>query len=121
MTHAIVARQAGGPEVLTYEDIERPVPGPGQLLVKVGAAGVNFIDTYKRSGTYKVPFPFTPGSEAAGTVSLFVVRAVTVTQISAVRTRPAHWVELSRASQSCAFRPHQRQPSTSAASAAGPL
>ena len=68
MTHAIVARQAGGPEVLIYEDIERPVPGPGQLLVKVGAAGVNFIDTYKRSGTYKVPFPFTPGSEAAGTV-----------------------------------------------------
>ena len=68
MTHAIVARQAGGPEVLTYEDVERPVPGPGQLLVKVGAAGVNFIDTYKRSGTYKVPFPFTPGSEAAGTV-----------------------------------------------------
>ncbi|OAE01434.1 quinone oxidoreductase [Arthrobacter sp. OY3WO11] len=68
MTHAIVARQAGGPEVLTYEDIERPVPRPGQLLVKVGAAGVNFIDTYKRSGTYKVPFPFTPGSEAAGTI-----------------------------------------------------
>lgn len=68
MTHAIVARQAGGPEVLTYEDVERPVPGPSQLLVKVGAAGVNFIDTYKRSGTYKVPFPFTPGSEAAGTV-----------------------------------------------------
>lgn len=68
MTHAIVARQAGGPEVLTYEDVERPVPGPGQLLVKVGAAGVNFIDTYKRSGTYKVPFPFTPGSEAAGTI-----------------------------------------------------
>jgi NADPH2:quinone reductase len=68
MTHAIVARQAGGPEVLTYEEIEQPVPGPNQLLVKVGAAGVNFIDTYKRSGTYKVPFPFTPGSEAAGTV-----------------------------------------------------
>ena len=68
MTHAIVARQAGGPEVLTYEDVKRPVPGPGQLLMKVGAAGVNFIDTYKRSGTYKVPFPFTPGSEAAGTV-----------------------------------------------------
>lgn len=68
MTHAIVAREAGGPEVLTYAEIDRPVPGPGQLLVKVGAAGVNFIDTYKRSGTYKVPFPFTPGSELAGTV-----------------------------------------------------
>ncbi|MGX1161600.1 NADPH2:quinone reductase [Arthrobacter sp. SLBN-100] len=68
MTHAIVARQAGGPEVLGYADVDKPGPGPGQLLVKVAAAGVNFIDTYKRSGTYKVPFPFTPGSEAAGTV-----------------------------------------------------
>ncbi|MFJ6076681.1 quinone oxidoreductase family protein [Pseudarthrobacter sp. NPDC092419] len=68
MTHAIVAREAGGPEVLAHTEIDRPAPGPGQLLVKVGAAGVNFIDTYKRSGTYKVPFPFTPGSELAGTV-----------------------------------------------------
>ncbi|MGN7148726.1 quinone oxidoreductase family protein [Arthrobacter sp. SAFR-179] len=68
MTHAIVARQAGGPEVLEYTEIERPVPGPGQVLFKVGAAGVNFIDTYKRSGTYKVQYPFTPGTEAAGTV-----------------------------------------------------
>lgn len=68
MTHAIVARQAGGPEVLDYVEVEPPTPGPGQLLIHVGAAGVNFIDTYKRSGTYKVPYPFTPGSEAAGTV-----------------------------------------------------
>ncbi|MFF1882300.1 quinone oxidoreductase family protein [Pseudarthrobacter sp. NPDC058196] len=68
MTHAIVARQAGGPEVLEYAGVEPPTPGPGQLLFKVGAAGVNFIDTYKRSGTYKVQYPFTPGSEAAGTV-----------------------------------------------------
>ncbi|KNH17079.1 NADPH--quinone reductase [Arthrobacter sp. ZBG10] len=68
MTHAIVARQAGGPEVLEYQDVERPTPGSGQLLIKVGAAGVNFIDTYKRSGAYQVPYPFTPGSEAAGTV-----------------------------------------------------
>lgn len=68
MTHAIVARQAGGPEVLEYTEVEPPVPGPGQLLFRVGAAGVNFIDTYKRSGTYKVSYPFIPGSEAAGTV-----------------------------------------------------
>lgn len=68
MTHAIVAGQAGGPEVLSYVPVERPVPGPGQLLVKVAAAGVNFIDTYKRSGVYKVLYPFIPGSEAAGTV-----------------------------------------------------
>jgi len=68
MTHAIVAGQAGGPEVLSYVPVERPVPGPGQLLIQVAAAGVNFIDTYKRSGVYKVQYPFTPGSEAAGTV-----------------------------------------------------
>ncbi len=66
--HAIVARQSGGPEVLQLAEVERPVPGPGQLLVKVAAAGVNFIDTYQRSGVYKVQFPFTPGSEMAGTV-----------------------------------------------------
>ncbi len=66
--HAITAREAGGPEVLTLSERELPVPGPGQLLVKVTAAGVNFIDTYKRSGAYKVQYPFTPGSEAAGTV-----------------------------------------------------
>ncbi|MBT2247249.1 quinone oxidoreductase [Arthrobacter sp. BHU FT2] len=68
MTHAIVAQQAGGPEVLAYTEVERPEPGPGQLLVKVAAAGVNFIDTYKRGGVYKVPYPFIPGGEAAGTV-----------------------------------------------------
>jgi NADPH2:quinone reductase len=68
MTHAIVARQPGGPEVLDFTEIDRPVPGPGQLLVKVAATGVNFIETYQRSGTYKVTYPFTPGSEAAGVV-----------------------------------------------------
>jgi len=68
MTHAIVARQPGGPEVLDFTEIDRPVPGPGQLLVKVAATGVNFIETYQRSGTYKVAYPFTPGSEAAGVV-----------------------------------------------------
>jgi NADPH2:quinone reductase len=66
--HAIVARQSGGPEVLEFAEVERPTPGPGQLLVKVAATGVNFIETYQRGGMYKVTYPFTPGSEAAGTV-----------------------------------------------------
>ncbi|KRE76535.1 quinone oxidoreductase family protein [Arthrobacter sp. Soil762] len=65
---AIVARQSGGPEVLEIAEVDRPTPGPGQLLIKVAVAGVNFIDTYQRGGMYQVPFPFTPGSEAAGTV-----------------------------------------------------
>ncbi|MET3721427.1 quinone oxidoreductase [Arthrobacter sp. UYEF21] len=66
--HAIVARQSGGPEVLEADEVGRPTPGPGQLLVKVAATGINFIETYQRGGMYKVPYPFTPGSEAAGTV-----------------------------------------------------
>jgi NADPH2:quinone reductase len=65
---AIVASEPGGPDVLRAEDIARPTPGPNQLLVKVSATGVNFIETYQRSGVYTVPFPFTPGAEAAGTV-----------------------------------------------------
>ncbi|MCW2133523.1 quinone oxidoreductase family protein [Arthrobacter sp. VKM Ac-2550] len=68
MAQAIVAEAPGGPEVMQLQEVRIPTPGPGQLLVKVAAAGVNFIDTYQRSGVYKVRFPFTPGSEIAGTV-----------------------------------------------------
>jgi NADPH2:quinone reductase len=68
MPEAIVVRESGGPDVLTLATVERPEPGPGQLLVKVAAAGVNFIETYQRSGAYVVEHPFTPGAEAAGTV-----------------------------------------------------
>jgi NADPH:quinone reductase len=66
--HAIRVHQTGGPEVLRYETVERPSPGPGQALVKIDAAGVNFIEVYQRAGLYKVPVPFFPGSEAGGTV-----------------------------------------------------
>jgi NADPH:quinone reductase len=68
MAKAIVAAAPGGPEVLQLQDVDVPQPGPGELLVKVAAAGVNFIDTYERSGVYNVGFPYIPGSEAAGTV-----------------------------------------------------
>src|SRR5881409_2565939 len=66
---AIRVHRPGGPEALRYEEIERPAPGPGQVLVKIEAAGVNFIDVYQRTGHYKVPLPVTLGQEAAGTVS----------------------------------------------------
>ena len=65
---AVEAVAPGGPEVLTNVERPEPEPGPGQLLVRVAAAGVNFIDTYRRSGVYPMPFPHVVGSEGAGTV-----------------------------------------------------
>ncbi|GAA1733323.1 quinone oxidoreductase [Isoptericola hypogeus] len=66
---AVVAREAGGPEVL--ESVERPdpEPGPGELLVRVAAAGVNFIDTYRRAGVYPMSYPHVVGVEGAGVVA----------------------------------------------------
>ncbi len=66
---AIRVHAAGGPEALRYEDIPQPTPEAGQVLVKIEAAGVNFIDVYQRTGQYKVAVPFTPGQEAAGVVT----------------------------------------------------
>jgi NADPH:quinone reductase len=64
----IQVMQTGGADQLKYVDAPRPVPGPKQALVKIAAAGVNFIDVYHRTGLYKIDLPFTPGMEAAGTV-----------------------------------------------------
>ncbi|HTQ13193.1 MAG TPA: quinone oxidoreductase [Rhizomicrobium sp.] len=65
---AIRFETTGGPDVLKWEDIELPPPGPGQARVRHTAIGVNFIDTYHRSGLYKLPLPSGLGSEAAGVV-----------------------------------------------------
>ncbi len=65
---AIQIHQFGGPEVLSYGDAPMPEPGPGQARVHVHAAGLNYIDTYQRTGVYPVPLPFIPGMEAAGVV-----------------------------------------------------
>ena len=65
---AIQVTETGGPDVLRLAQLPDPEPGTGQLLVKVAAAGVNYIDTYHRSGAYPMPLPFVPGSEGAGTV-----------------------------------------------------
>lgn len=66
---AIRIHSHGGPEVLRHEEVPVPAPGPGEALVRIEAAGVNFIDIYHRSGLYPVSFPYTLGEEAAGTVT----------------------------------------------------
>ena len=65
---AIVVRELGGPEAMVLAEHSDPVAAPGQVLVQVAAAGVNFIDIYRRSGVYPQPLPYVPGSEGAGTV-----------------------------------------------------
>lgn len=67
--HAIEVAQVGGPEVLSYVEREQPTPGPGQVLIKADAIGVNFIDTYFRSGLYPQNVPFVVGAEVCGTIA----------------------------------------------------
>lgn len=66
--NAIRVHRFGGPEVLALEEVPRPGPGEGQALVRIEAAGVNFIDIYQRLGQYPVPLPMVPGNEGAGVV-----------------------------------------------------
>ena len=68
MAHAIRIHQTGGPDVLQWEEVEVGAPGPGQVLLKQTAVGLNFIDVYHRTGLYPLPLPFIPGMEAAGIV-----------------------------------------------------
>ncbi|TVT60474.1 quinone oxidoreductase [Amycolatopsis rhizosphaerae] len=69
MPTAVQIHQTGGPEVLKAAEVEIGDPGPGELLVDVAAAGVNYIDTYHRSGIYQLELPATLGMEGAGTVA----------------------------------------------------
>jgi NADPH2:quinone reductase len=65
---AIRFEKTGGPEVLERVEVETPTPGPGQVLIRHEAVGINFIDTYHRTGLYPVKLPCIPGGEAAGVV-----------------------------------------------------
>jgi NADPH2:quinone reductase len=66
---AIQMTQTGGPEVLGWAEVDSPTPASDEILVDVVAAGLNFIDTYHRTGLYPVALPFIPGLEGAGTVA----------------------------------------------------
>lgn len=68
MTQAIRIHANGGPEVMLWEDVPTPEPGPGEALVRHEAVGLNYIDVYFRTGLYRAPLPSTPGMEAAGVV-----------------------------------------------------
>jgi NADPH2:quinone reductase len=65
---AIRIHNPGEPEVLTYEEVPTPQPGPGEARVKLAAAGVNFIDVYQRKGLYQLNLPFIGGQEGSGVV-----------------------------------------------------
>ena len=67
-THAIRIHENGGPEVLRWEEVTVGDPGPGEVRVRNTAIGLNFIDTYQRSGLYPMPLPMTLGSEGAGVI-----------------------------------------------------
>lgn len=65
---AIRIHETGGPDVLRYEDVPTPTPGAGEVLIRLEAIGLNYIDIYYRTGLYKSPLPFIPGREGAGVV-----------------------------------------------------
>src|SRR6202140_3478186 len=67
--HAVEVAETGGPEVMTYVEKPEPIPGHGEVVIKAEAIGVNFVDTYFRSGSYPHELPFVLGSEVAGTVA----------------------------------------------------
>ncbi|MGH8620589.1 MAG: quinone oxidoreductase family protein [Burkholderiales bacterium] len=68
MPHTMRVYEYGGPEKLRWEQVQVGAPSDGQVLVRNTAVGLNFLDTYQRSGLYQIPLPFTPGSEGAGVV-----------------------------------------------------
>jgi NADPH:quinone reductase len=103
---AIQAERAGGPEVLRLVELPEPTPAPNEVLVTTSAAGVNYIDTYRRSGIYPMPFPHVPGSEGAGVVTAVGagVTDLAVGDAIAWADAPASYAELVRVPAAKALR-----------------
>src|ERR1700691_192189 len=79
MSKAIRIHANGGPEVMVWEDVPTPDPGPGEALIKQEAVGLNFIDVYYRSGLYKAPhMPLIIGQEGSGTVIAIGANVISV-------------------------------------------
>jgi len=94
--HLIQVTQTGGPDVLTRTDLPIPTPGPGEVLIRLTAIGVNYIDTYHRSGLYALPLPFTPGTEGAGVVEQPGVGVTSVSagqRVAYYTTQPGSYAE----------------------------
>ncbi len=93
---AVLATEPGGPDVLVPDEIADPLPGPRDLVVRTAAAGVNFIDTYRRTGAYPMPFPHVPGTEGAGVVEAVgrEVTAFSVGDLVAWASAPSSYAEL---------------------------
>lgn len=104
--HAILATEPGGPDVLVPDEIPDPLPGPRDLLVRLSAAGVNFIDTYRRTGIYPMPFPHVPGTEGSGVVEAVgrEVREFEVGDLVAWASAPSSYAELVVVPESVALR-----------------
>jgi NADPH:quinone reductase len=86
---AVTVTEHGGPDVLELAEVAEPVPGPGQALVDVAVAGINFIDIYQRSGSYPMARPYVAGVEGAGTV-----RALGAGAPAALAGRRVGWVNV---------------------------
>jgi NADPH2:quinone reductase len=106
---AIRVHEFGGPEVLKLEEVPTPKPGPGEVLVRVHAAGVNPYDTYMRAGTYaiKPPLPYTPGSDAAGVIESVgdgVTRVKPGDRVYTAKTQSGAYAEYALALESQVYR-----------------
>ena len=90
---AIRIHSFGPPEVMKLEEVPELVPGPGQVVVAVEAAGVNPVDTYIRSGLYRpdLKLPYTPGIDAAGVIVAISRPARRVVSVSSVLATPKRW------------------------------